>query len=40
MICNSCQKDCEEYVTEICKECADKMDYYLERDYLDLEDIE
>jgi len=38
MICNSCQKDCEEYVTEICKECADKMDYYLE--HLDSEDTE
>jgi len=31
MKCNSCLKDCEEYVTGICKECADKMDDYLER---------
>jgi len=35
MKCNSCNQEKEEYVTGICKECADKMDEYLES-----EDIE
>ena len=31
MKCNSCLKEKEEYVTELCEECAEKMDDYLER---------
>ena len=29
--CQSCQEEKEEYVSELCKECSDKMDNYLER---------
>jgi len=28
--CNSCLKEKEEYVSGICKECADKMDKHIE----------
>jgi len=29
MKCNSCNQEKEEYVTGICKECADKMDEHI-----------
>jgi adenylosuccinate lyase len=31
MICECCQEDKEEYVSNLCKECSDKMDDYFKK---------